>query len=204
MIAIGVPVAPDHQADTRTVCMIEAWTRDQSSCTFYEPSPSPEEGRDKIVEKARYMKPLPTHILFVDSDVIPRATTLEKLVAHDKDIIAGVVPICQQGEIKWNASRFGEQEFVPADTHLGRNLFKAEYVGFGIVLIKMEVFDKMDWPYWRSLYKPGQRTLGEDLYFCYEARKAGYDIWVDPTIKCDHATRVSYLSILRKLKGNSQ
>jgi GT2 family glycosyltransferase len=150
------------------------------------------------------MKPLPTHILFLDSDTIPRPRTLEALLVHDKDIVSGVVPICQQGHIKWNVSRFGENSFLSTDNQLPRNLFKAEYVGFGAVLIKFYVLEKMGWPYWRSLYKPGQRTLGEDLYFCYEARKAGFDIWVDPKVKCDHATRVSYLSILRNMKGNKQ
>lgn len=201
MIAIGVPVAPDHHADTRTVRMIEAWTRDGSAVSFYEASPSPEEGRDKIVEKVRYMKPLPTHVLFVDSDVIPRPRTLDVLLAHDKDIVSGVVPICQQGEFKWNVS--AGEGFLPIDK-LPSNPFKAEHCGFGVVLMKTEVLEKMDWPYWRSIYKPGLRTVGEDVYFCKNAQHAGFDIWVDPKVKCDHATRASYLSILRKLKGNKQ
>jgi GT2 family glycosyltransferase len=181
--------------------MIEAWTRDGSAVSFYQASPSPEEGRDKIIEKVKYMKPLPTHILFMDSDVLPRPRTLEKLLEHDVDIISGVVPICQQGELKWNVSR--GDDFLPHD-QLPNNPFKADKIGFGVVLVKTEVFEKMEWPYWRSIYKPGLRTIGEDVYFSKKAKQAGFDLWVDPMVKCDHATRVSYLSILRKLKGNTQ
>jgi GT2 family glycosyltransferase len=200
-VAIGMPIAPDRQANVTTICITESWTVNNDNVSVSVPSPSPEEGRDKIVELVNYMVPRPTHILFIDSDVVPRKNTLKAMLEHGKDIISAVVPICQQGKFKWNVSKFGQSQFVDATEPLGQNIFKAESVGFGCVLVKTSVLDKMEWPYWRSLYKPGLRTLGEDLYFCYEARKAGFDIWCDPKIKCDHVTRASYLSIIRNMKG---
>ncbi len=197
-IVIGVPVTPDHQADVRTISIVEAWTRDNGIVSAYVASPSPEEGRDKIVSVVNYMKPKPTHILFLDSDVLPRPKTLKVMLETDKDIVSGVVPICQQGQLKWNVSK--DKSPMEID-ELPNNPFKIKWCGFGCVLIKTSVLDKMDWPYWRSEYKQGLRTLGEDIYFCRKAQESGFDIWCNPKVKCDHVTRSSYLSILRNLKG---
>jgi GT2 family glycosyltransferase len=204
-VVIGVPLGPDYQADARTVAMVESWFEFGKIHTIYEATPSPEEGRDKIVKIAQQILPKPTHILFIDSDVLPRPKTLERLMSHDKDIISGVVPICQQGGFKWNASREKGWNPIKVDPNaknwgLPDNPFKAETIGFGVVLVKMDVFEKIEWPYWRSQYKPGLRTLGEDVYFCEKAKKAGFDIWVDPMVKCNHVTRANYLSIIRNLK----
>jgi GT2 family glycosyltransferase len=202
-VVIGVPISPEFQADVRTVAMIESWTRENGVVSVYEASPSPEEGRDKIIAKLSYMRPRPQHILFMDSDVLPRPRTLDRLLYHDKDIIAGAVPICQQGKFKWNVYRNAEAMPVDPDAKnlgLPDNPFKVDAVGFGVVLIKTDVFDSIEWPFWRSIYKPGLRSLGEDLYFCAKAKGAGFDIWVDPKVKCSHATRSNYLSIIRNLK----
>ena len=203
-VVIGVPINPEHHADVRTVSMIEAWTRDNGVVSMYEASPSPEEGRDKIMAKVSYMKPRPSHVLFIDSDVLPRPRTLERLMSHDKDIVSGVVPICQQGKFKWNIYR-DSMDAMPIDLSgknfgLPDNLFKVKAVGFGVVLIKTGVFDSIEWPFWRSLYKPGLRTVGEDIYFCKKAKEAGFDIWVDPMVKCNHSTRSNYFSIIKNLK----
>lgn len=200
-VAIGIPLEPNYQADARTIAITESWTYGTENTTVSVPSPSPEEGRDKIVSLVNYIVPRPTHILFIDSDVVPRKNTLTALLSHDKDIVTGAVPICQQGDLKWNV--YKNSDAVARD-ELPTNLFKITSCGFGCVLVKTSVLDALEWPYWRSEYKPGLRTLGEDIYFCRKATDAGFDIWCDPKVKCDHATRSSYLSIMRNLKGNTQ
>ena len=195
-VVIGIPIAPDRMAHVETICIAESWTYGTLNKTVCVPSPSPEEGRDKIVEIAKYMIPRPSHLLFIDSDVVPRKNTLKAMLEHDRDIISAVVPICQKGVLQWNVRRNGK--FLQ---ELPTNPFKPDSVGFGCVLVKMDVIDKLEWPYWRSEYKPGLRTVGEDIYFCEKAKKSGFDIWCDPKIKCDHVTRASYLSIMRNMKG---
>jgi hypothetical protein len=141
------------------------------------------------------MIPRPTHILFLDSDVLPRSRTMKALYDHDKDIVCGVVPICQQGKMQWNVSK--EEGFVPLDIDsLPKDPFKVKSCGFGVVLVKTAVFDKIEWPFWRSEYRPGLRTLGEDIYFSQKVREAGFDIWCDPKVKCNHVTRSNYLNII--------
>ena len=194
-VSIGIPLPLNYQADARTVAISQGWTQGNEITFIPVASPSPEEGRDKIVSAVEYMVPKPEHILFLDADVVPRKSTLRVLMSMDKDIACGVYPMCQDGKFVWSVNR--GDGFVSG---LPQNPFKVESCGFGVVLVKTLVLEKMDWPYWRTEYKPGHRVLGEDIYFCHKARKLGFDIWCDPKVKCDHITRSSYLSILRNLK----
>lgn len=198
-VVIGIPIGLNHQADARTIAISESWTYDTNNVSVNVASPSPEEGRDKIVSLVNYMFPKPTHILFIDSDVVPRKNTLRTLLKHNKDIVTGVYPMCQNGALMWSVNR--GDGFV---TELPTDPFKIESCGFGIVLVKTSVFESIEWPYWETQYKPGHRVMGEDIYFCHKARQAGFDIWCDPKVKCDHATRSSLLSIIRSQKGNKQ
>ena len=77
------------------------------------------------------------------------------------------------------------------------NPFKAKTVCNGIMLVKMEVFDKLEWPYWRSEYVVGQIVTGADIYFCRKAKAAGYALWVDPKLKCNHFKMVDLLGIAK-------
>lgn len=202
-VLVGMPLAPNHQSDTRIITLLEGWDREKAIETYYVPSPHTTLGRDKIVRYAKYRQPNPSHILFVDSDVLARHSTIRKLLAHDKDIVAGVYPMMQRCRISWCLSR--EERYTPLPINeLPNNLFKAKFVGCGMMLVKMEVFDKLKWPYWKDVFAPGIKIVGEDLYFCKMAREAGYDIWVDPKIKCNHFRTTDLLGIAMNYiwKGN--
>lgn len=65
----------------------------------------------------------------------------------------------------------------PKDT-----LVECDAVGFGAVLIKMDVIKKMKPPYFFST-----TGTGEDIYFCYKAKKeANARIFMDTRIKLGH------------------
>lgn len=183
---VGVPIPLDYKADTRLIALVEKWDRSDDVESYYAASDCPRLGRDKIVQYAKYRLPHPAHILFIDADVIPRSNTLKKLLDNDKDIIAGVCPIMQRDELFWNVTKTKPEKFFDAMKTLPDNPFKAESYGFGIVLVRFEVFEKLQWPYWEDHYKPGVRTRGEDVDFCDKAKAAGFDLWVDPKVKCDH------------------
>jgi len=172
--------------------------------SYYAPSKSPELGRDKIVQYAQYRVPHPTHILFVDADVLPRSNTLKRLMSHDKDIVTGVYHINKKGELLWSVSRgdpYGEANSfrgIERDA-LPNNPFKVKSCGFGIVLVKTGVFDKLEWPYWKDELAPGVIVISEDIYFCKKAQAAGYDIWCDPKVKCNHIRMTGLLGITNDL-----
>jgi GT2 family glycosyltransferase len=201
LILVGVPLSPSFQADARVVGMLEAWQNYGNVITYYPSSGAAELGQDMIVKFAQHMKPRPTHILFVDYDVVPRPNTLKRLVEHNRDIISGVYPISRKCKIEWCVSKEDPFKAVQID-ELPNNPFKAKTIANGIMLVKTEVFDRLKWPYWRSEFQVGDLLTGADIYFCKKAREAGYDLWVDPKIKCSHIKTIDLLGIVKNyLKG---
>jgi len=203
-VLVGCPLSPTFRADARTVGMLEAW-RSKNLITYYPSSGAAEIGYDMIVSFAKRITPKPTHILFVDYDVLPRSNTLVKLLEHDKDIISGVYPTIQKFKLTWCISR--EEQFKLMEIEdLPNNPFKVHVACNGMMLVKMEVFDKLEWPYWRTDYGNGGIKTGADIYFCEKAKAAGFDLWVDPKIKCGHFKMVDLLGIANTyiMKGKKQ
>jgi len=202
-VVVGMPLPADYKADARIITVLERWDRTELADTYYVPSPFPSLGRDKIVSYAQYRIPTPRYVLFVDADVLPRNNTLDKLLDHDKDIVTGVYPVLNQSEITWSVSRDG-QSLCKLD-ELPTNLFKVKHCGFGITLVRTIVFERLGWPYWKNEYMPGQIVKGEDVYFCEKAIAAGFDIWCDPKIKCNHIRMANYLNVVQNiLKGQTK
>ncbi len=204
-VLVGMPLSMSHQSDTRVISLLEMWDRRKDVETYYVTSSSAALGRDRIVMYARHRVPKPSHILFVDSDVLPRPSTLKKLLAHNKDVVSGVYPMMQNCRLSWCLSR--EEPFKGLGiTELPDNPFKTKFVGCGMRLVKMEVFDNLKWPYWKDVFAPGRKLVSEDLFFCQILRKFGYDIWVDPKIKCNHFKTVDLLGVAMNynLKGKQK
>ena len=203
-VVVGCPLPADYKIDARIMSTLALWDKDEKVELFFAPTPFPTLGRDKIVQYAKYRVPNPTHILFLDSDVLPRRNTLERLRNLNKDIVMGVYPISQNGVMKWSVSRDDEFLCVPID-ELPRNPFKVKSGGFGVCLVKFEVFKKLEWPYWKNVLVEGDIEMGEDIYFCKKAREAGFDIWCDPLVKCNHVRMANYLNIVNNiLKGQKR
>lgn len=198
MIMIGVPINTDWKMDARITSIVEYWDRDGDKESSYIPSECASMGRDRIVFNTMYRIPRPTHILFLDADVLPRRNTLKRLLDADKDIITGVYHIAQQGRLYWSVSRSDKFNALELED-LPNNLFKATLCGNGVMLVKTEVFDRLKWPYWENLRSPGCTKQGEDLYFCKKVRDAGYDIWCDPKVKCNHIRMSGLLSIAKDI-----
>lgn len=123
-----------------------------------------------------------THLLFVDSDMIFPPTILKQLLAHEKDIIG----------VEYNKRLFPLEtvtKYIPGVEKSETEPFKVGIAGTGVMLIKLALFDdpKLD-KNWFSFGRnaAGENVIGEDGWFCNTARDAGYDVWVDPTIRVGH------------------
>ncbi len=202
-VLVGCPLSPSFRADARTVGMLEAW-KAKGVMTYYPSTSATECGYDTIVYFAQRMIPRPTHILFVDYDVLPRGNTLQKLLEHDKDVISGVYPTIQKCKLFWCLSKEEPFELMEIED-LPSNPFKVAVACNGMLLVKTEVFDNLQWPYWKTEFVPACIKTGADIYFCRKLRKAGYDIWVDPKLKCNHFKMVDLLGIAKTyIKGTKQ
>lgn len=133
-----------------------------------------------------------THIMFIDADMIFPTYGVDRLIAQDKDIIGGLynkraethTPIIfkQVGDKLENIKDFPKNKSFEVDT-----------LGTGFMLIKMDIFKKMDPPFFYygdpdefGLKKIPLFDLGEDTTFCLKARQNGYKIWCDPTLNIGH------------------
>ena len=72
-----------------------------------------------------------------------------------------------------------------------RKPFTVDYTGFGWVLIKHGVFERLEYPWFApkmQIFESGnvQDMCGEDVSFCLDAKKAGMVTWCDPRIRVGH------------------
>lgn len=136
--------------------------------------------RNKLVAQAEDYD----YLMMIDSDMKFNPDTLERMIAHDKDIL-GLA--CNHRQLPLESV---VKPLIEGQTTLPTELFEAESVGTGVILIKTEVFNKIDAPWFEFTYD-GER-IGEDVNFCRKARAAGYKIWVDPTIPVKHLGSYEY------------
>lgn len=126
----------------------------------------------------------------VDSDIILPSDTLVKMIRADKDVISGLYiqrkPDEHILEVYQDNGR-GGVENIPYWAIEGRGVIPIASCGFGCVLIKGEVYRKMEYPHF--LYQSAidhADTVSEDVYFCLKARRTGFSIWTDTSIQCEH------------------
>jgi hypothetical protein len=202
-IAFCVPVSWDQWCNTNTLNFIMEQVRKPFFYRFVPlASRSPEIGRNKIIAELMNKDPNWTHIMFLDWDTYPLADgvldAMERLLAVDKDIVAGIYPVWLQNLPFWTCVT-EEPEDTGKSELLGhlclepfpfREPTKVARVGMGFSLIKRRVFEKVDQPYMKQLYREdGSIRTTEDYYFCDKARREGCEVWIDPRIVCSHSQR---------------
>ena len=105
------------------------------------------------------------------------ADALERLIKRDKDIVGA--PYNTKSDPPLATHKIQDKETIIEE--LEGDLLKCTGVATGFMLIKTEVFKKLEHPWFMF-----ETDIGEDLYFCRKARQAGYDIWCDLSIKIGH------------------
>ena len=110
------------------------------------------------------------YVLYVDSDMVFDADDLNKLIAHDKDIVSGLY-VTRNGENNNVAYKeiITRRRFPFREPKLTHDTGTAGYteiaaVGFGFCLIKTDVLKTMFKRY-KSLFEP-KWGVGEDIAFC--------------------------------------
>ena len=80
-------------------------------------------------------------------------------------------------------------------------LMSVDYTGFGWILVKKNVFESMEYPWFKPLwFQFGEAENGslikefcsEDVGWCKTIKKLGYEIFVDPTIIVGHEKTIVY------------
>lgn len=131
------------------------------------------------------------YILMLDDDmIIYELDIFERLFSHKVDIVAplafmrnaphypvmfktiqGYDPVVKESYYKTEVIKN-----YPKD-----KLVECDAVGFGMVLINLDVVRAME-PY----YFMSTTGTGEDVYFCVQARKKGFHVFMDTAVKLGH------------------
>lgn len=137
-----------------------------------------------------------THLLFIDSDMTPPPETIVKLLEADKDIISAMIfkraypyQPCFYTKCRVVWGKEGGKEVckpimegpMEPETWPNDGVFEMEGVGTACTMIKREVFEGMERPWFFPL-----PNMGEDLAFCVKARKAGFKVWTHFGVDCGH------------------
>lgn len=128
------------------------------------------DARNACVEKALEIEA--THILFLDSDMTFPPDTLQRLAAHQKDIV-GATYIRRVPPYNLLGS--------PARETTASALRLMATMPFGCILLKTKVFEKLTRPYFRYITTENG-TISEDEWFCIQAGEVGLQVWCDPAL----------------------
>lgn len=130
------------------------------------------------------------YLYMIDDDMIAPDDLFEKLYESKKDIIAPLAftrnfphkPVMYSCIEGWDpvmqTEHFTNYSIM---NYPKEKLVQCDAVGFGAVLINMNVIKGLPAPYFMNPNK-----TGEDISFCYEAKKRGFTTWMDTRIKLGH------------------
>ena len=125
-----------------------------------------------------------THILWVDADMRFPKDTIIRLLGHKKGVV-GVNATTRVEPVKATAKNlFIDQEkkigqWTAIDSKNKQGIEKVTALGCGVLLVQADVYKKMDEPYFWFYEIPGDKILGEDVYFCVKAHDCGFNSYVD-------------------------
>ena len=133
------------------------------------------------------------YIFWVDSDMKFPIDAPVRLLARDKEIVGA----------NYRRRRFPNPNFTGmsgkpgtfVEFHTTDNSPAMELIDVlphGLVMCKREVYEKIPQPHYLQEFVPELNLeIGEDIYFCQQAQKAGYEIWCDQEL----SREVSHIGI---------
>lgn len=201
-----------------TVPVVAAWSILQGiafgkdDTLHWQPQTRGDSARQQAVDIYRSEPGRWDAILFLDGDQTFPRDLIDRLWAHDVDIISGMyfrrtwppAPIAFKASEGWPLAPLFE---YPKD-----RIFEIGATGWGCLLIKGTVIDYFH----DHILRPKEpmvyngpyperaghwRSYGADIRFCDQARQAGFKVWMDPQIQCDHIADIAVNEQMYELAG---
>ena len=154
--------------------------------------------RNNIVHKAKAENA--DYILMVDNDVTLPRDALMNLLEGSNDVCFGAYPqrnaynryegkVClyHLGEHNYTNLFSGEELRLLRDA--GENKIKIHGGGMGCALIRTDIFDRIEYPWFDWVNYKDLGILSEDLYFCEQCMYNGIPIYADTRVLCGHMFR---------------
>ena len=118
------------------------------------------------------------HLLWLDSDQTFPTNTLTRLLAIGRPVVGCNISTRSEPLRPTARDKDDKLVFTRADQAKRGLVEEVGYLGFGVMLTAAEIFRKLPQP-WFLMPNENGTILGEDYYFCRQARAAGYSVFVD-------------------------
>jgi len=197
-IMIAIPTSSGNINSTLAVRLIE-WSHDPAitiSLRFF-PHLAPLDNARNVAVKA-FLEDYYTHLLFIDDDIIPPSNCLRELLAADKEVIA---PLC----FTWGHGDDGLPFPQPVahrynkdgkyEPYFGKGIEETDVVTGGMFLVKREIFEKLERPFYFTYHKNGTVIFSEDFVFSQQCQKLGYKLYTHYNLHCGHIRSVDVKAI---------
>jgi GT2 family glycosyltransferase len=166
--------------------------------------------RGRNILTAMFLDSGASHLFFIDADIEFQADSIVRMLAMDKDIIAGAYP--KKSLPVQYAINFKYTDPVAKTVRMENGAVEVMDASTGFFCIKRKVFDEMMIAYPELSYKNDsnidpklqkycyalfdtiideddhgdRRYLSEDYTFCRRWQKLGGEIWLDPNTQLNH------------------
>lgn len=143
---------------------------------------------------------------WIDADIVPPVDALHRLVQADKDAIGAVCfsMKADQGEYFPYPVTLRYNEDKEYTVYYGQGVEEVDATGGACVLYKRKVFEAIERPYEFLYYPDGTLRLTCDFYIFQKMQKAGFKLFIDFDILCDHQKKVSLKGVQDLLSTLSQ
>ena len=125
------------------------------------------------------------YVMWIDSDMRFPKDTLIRLLNHKRDMVGCnyVTRHVPPEPISFILTRDGTKWARVPTVRESTGLQKVTGTGMGVMMTSATVLKALDKPnqpmFWFQYSTTNHTTLGEDIYFCINAGRNGFDIWID-------------------------
>ena len=127
-----------------------------------------------------------SHVLWLDSDMMVPPDTLQRLLSHDLPVVAGNYVTRQYPHKTVAYTQLHDWTSYVVNDGTEPELTAVQAVGMGCMLVTTELLSQMPEPRFQTLWVPESNDhMGEDFYFCAQARQLGHEIWIDNVLSRD-------------------
>jgi len=210
----------DEDVTTIEVCIPNRDSTSQMNASLSKTIQSlemPEDGDYNVKVRHSYMQPVDANrnkmvksflqdeendwLLMIDNDVVPPKDIL-KMVECGKPVVSATVTI-KKGSVPQPVilKEEGDQyrqvnigEFVDEEQD---GLIQVDGVGTGCLLVRRDVLEGMQPPWFKFLYneEDGSLKLGEDFYFSRRLKQNGVPIHVSTEFVCSHFKKIDLTEV---------
>lgn len=196
---VGMPSGQDIPILTARSLMMWQYKRKYPSLFEFKIDTYIEKARNELVWQA--VNEGATHLMMIDSDMVFAPDAIDHLVDQEKDIIGGLYfGRMHPKSLAFHINPDGTVRNIDPKKETG--IFEVDFVGTGFLLMNINVFKTIDPPWFKFSYEPEAfginptgnvaPALGEDAYFCLNAKKHGFKVWCDSTIELGHVGHHTY------------